>query len=146
MGKLSRIKGKVFERQIATRYRKRWPTATIRRALQSEKAYEPDVVVEGFAPDKAISLWTECEDSRTPDPAAKMRQATRDISRAVASGRRAHYIPIVVWHLTGRRRRNVTLRLSDFLVLLERSPVGEEGTMLIQMDFDEFLSRVLPAV
>lgn len=105
MGALSRRKGHDFERRVARIYRAKWPQATVRRALQSEQAYESDVVIEGAAPMVAKRLWTECETGRACNPVRKMRQAVRDLERLQALSR----IPVVVWRRHGSPALRATL-------------------------------------
>lgn len=131
-GKLARTKGRAFEQEIARRYRALWPKATVRRALQAHKAYEPDVVVEG------LNLWTECQDASDPNPVAKLTQAVRDMGRAqergfIPEGMRVY--PVVVWHKKGERAEWATFRLADLMALaggttfkpVPDSPLNEVG-------------------
>lgn len=138
MGLMQRRKGRRFEQWVATQYRKRYINATVRRALQAHQPYEPDVVVEGDAPDIVKSLWTECEDAAEPNPRRKMEQAERDIQKAMDAGCAGRYLPVVVWHRTGCRTRNASLRISDLLVILGYR-VESGGGVLLTMDFEHFL-------
>ena len=116
MGKMQREKGKTFERQIASVLRAAFPRATVRRASQAVRAYEPDVVIEGDAPAIVRSLWLELTDSRAPEPADKLRQAEGDVDRVVAAGLPAR-LPIVVWHRLGERRIWATARLRTLVTI-----------------------------
>lgn len=121
MGKMSREKGKRFERRIADDLRRLWPTATVRRSLQAHRAYEPDVVVEGAAPELARRLWLELTHGRAPQPLEKLAQAERDIRSTTLFPWR---IPVAVWHRHGTRTVNATLRL-DALNAIARSDAVE---------------------
>lgn len=139
-GSASRLKGKVFEREVATAYRSKWPRATVRRALQSHAAFEPDVVIEGDAPGVALALWTECQHAAKPTPLAKLEQAERDVSRAKDAG---IWFPIVVWRKHGERRTQATMRMLTLsaLDLVDGVATGTE-TLVVTMDFDEFLEAL----
>lgn len=112
MGKLSREKGKRFERHIAGVLRTYWPDAVIRRASQAERADNPDVFIEG-GPPVLSRLWLELHDARNPVPMAKLEQAEQDITEWLRRRPMAlvNRMPIVIWHRTGERISNVTSRL-----------------------------------
>lgn len=142
MSKMQRTKGRVFERFVATRIRRKFPGALVRRALQSEAAHESDVVVEGDgAPAALRQLWLECNDARNPDPRAKLAQAERDASRAIDK-RGVLRLPVVVWHRIRERRIQATMRTQTLLSLLGATPpliaVPTAGP-LATLDLDELL-------
>lgn len=106
MGLLSRTKGRVMERAVATDLREVLPAATIRRSQQAHSAFEPDVVLEGACPVLLKRLWIECTNSKAPNIAAKLEQATSD-SAKVGSSR----LPILVWRRTGSKSCYATATL-----------------------------------
>lgn len=89
MGKLSRTKGKVFERQIAKDLREALGLThdTVKRGLQSRfgGGEVPDVMVDG------LPIHWECKHSNSCSPAAALRQAADDVST-----RNALELPVVV--------------------------------------------------
>jgi hypothetical protein len=131
---MQRRKGKVFEREIASTLRAVFPLATVHRSSQADRAYHPDVVIEGNAPMLAKRLWLELQDARKPAPLDKLAQAERDCSEW---GLR---IPVVVWHRYRERSLNVTLRL-DALNLLAGSQWHPSEFMGIPVtcDWEQFL-------
>lgn len=140
MGKHSRTKGRSFEQLVANAYRKRWPLdCTVRRSLQSDRAYEPDVVVEGHH--LGCRFWTECNHADDPQPLVKLAQAERDL--AVASktwSPKGGYLPLVVWRKSGSRVIHVTTRMW-VLQELGGHPARMEGwsDLVVTMDFQAFL-------
>jgi hypothetical protein len=142
MSLMQRTKGKVWERAIATRLRRAFPLAIVRRAIQSHRAYEPDVVIEGNAPNLVRRLWLECQDARKPDPDAKLAQAERDC-RAAAMWR----IQVVVWHRYRERCVQATLRRCALNVLTGTPwQPGEFDNMAVTVDWEQLLDalRKLP--
>lgn len=142
MSKLSRTKGVEFEQRIARDLRGVLPRATVHRSSQADRAYAPDVVIDGDVPPLVRRLWLECQDSRQPSPLDKLAQAERDTAHhSVATP-----LPIVVWHKTGSRTVNVTLRNGEWLHLLFNAApqiavggtCGEIG-IPITLDWDHFL-------
>lgn len=122
MSKLSRTKGKVFERQVARQLGKLWPGATVHRSSQADRAYHADVVIEGDAPMLALRLWLELNDARDPQPLKKLAQAERDIA-AIHWFKRPHSaLPVVVWHRLAERTVWATMRASTLCVLLRAAP------------------------
>jgi len=119
-GKLARSKGRSFEQKIARLLRERFPKATVRRALQSHRAYEPDLVIEGAVSEVVSNLWLELTTGRKAHliVGQKMEQAHRDISRAhkksVEASRR---IPVVIWHRMREQQVWATLSLRDLFIL-----------------------------
>jgi hypothetical protein len=133
MGRMSREKGKRFERAIAAELRKRWPDAVVRRSSQAERAYQSDVFIEG-GPPLLSRLWLELQDARNPTPLAKLEQAERDIS--AAGGFR---LPVVVWHRIGERRTNVTMRLW-VLDAIRAETIVRFHDEVITLDFEAFVA------
>lgn len=136
MSAYSRTKGHNFERRIAAQLRAVLPKATIRRSSQADAAYEPDVVIEGDAPELAKRLWLECQHSANPDPAAKLAQAERD----APAGR----LPIAVTHRTGARRDPIvaTMRLTTacHIMLDAWSPDADE--IIVHLDWQIVLDTL----
>lgn len=128
----SRAKGKTFERAVATAYRERWPDRVVRRALQAEKAHEPDVVVEG------LPLWTECCCADSRSALSKLMQAERDCLH------RLHELcPVVVWRKTGAKTTQVTMRLATLASTLGSAPPPHRASGLpVTLDFREWLAEV----
>jgi len=125
-----RRKGHDFERQLATEIRRAFPGAVVRRAQQSEQAYEPDVMTEGAG--ILDCAWIEAQASRSPTPLAKLRQAERDVARV--NGKRR--LPIAVTHRTGARTSEARMRLSTLLEL-----AGEgAGVLTVECDWSQFLA------
>lgn len=128
MGKLSRNKGKAFERKIARAYREAIPEIAeeVRRSDQSHQADDSDVT--GLP-----GLWTECEDAREPNPLKKLEQAERDAK----DGR----IPVAITHKMRAKSVQATLRLRDLVQLFNENAgdVGMSEDQPVTMDFDDFL-------
>lgn len=139
--KLSREKGKVFERGIARNLREAMPGATVRRSQQAHRAYEPDLVIEGNAPLLAKRLWLELTDSRAPSPLDKLAQAERDTSRLSPTG---YPLPIVVWHKTGGRSVQATMRLATLVEVMGMGlPLGPNWAGLpVTVDWQQVLARL----
>jgi len=136
MAKLSRTKGHSHERAVAAAYRARWPHLTVRRSQQADKAYEPDVVVEG------VPLWTECCVGAKPNPVVKLEQAERDVERFTEE-----MLAVVVWRKSGERTTWATMRAhtllaswgGEFDALLYSVSAPD---MVVTVDFDEWLAAV----
>lgn len=130
----------MFERKIASLLRERWPDAVVRRANQTEKAYESDVFFEeGTSLLKA--LWLECNDAIAPNPLVKLLQAERDIS-LLKDGRTRH--AVVVWHKKRCRDIHVTLRYKDLVHISEgRHCACYSKEVLVTMLFEDFFDKVL---
>jgi hypothetical protein len=133
MGALQRTKGHNFERDIAALYRRRWPTATVRRSLQSHAAFEPDVVIEGDVPDVVARLWTECQCSNNPTPLVKLEQAERDCAKSTET-----LYPVVVWRKSGSRTTYATCRLDTLVELFGDSRVSG-GHFVVTVALDDLL-------
>jgi len=137
MGAMQRRKGHDFERDIARRLRARWPHLTVRRSQQGDKAYEPDVVVEG------VPLWLECQCAAKPAPLAKLEQAERDVERFAE---RPH--PIVVWRKSGERTTRVTMATGTLLETCgwsgweSSSPSEAHASVAVTLDFELWLAAV----
>ena len=133
MGLLSRRKGRAFEQKIARILRATWPDRVVHRSSQADRAYASDVVVN------EVPIWWECQDAAKPTPRDKLVQAERD-------SKGTFYKPMVVWHRSGERGLNVTMRVSTFLRLLVDewdSSLNVEPDNLyldaVTMDFKEVL-------
>lgn len=137
MGKLSRTKGRAFEQDIARRLRARWPHLTVRRSQQGDKAYEPDVVVEG------VPLWLECQCAAKPTSLVKLAQAERDVERFTET-----MLPVVVWRKSGERTTWATMRLGTLLKSFAPESHHRVGLGVVQddtvvtLDLDEWLQCV----
>lgn len=143
MGLKSRVKGKVFERQIAAVIRERWPDALVRRASQAERADNPDVFCEG-GPPVLQRLWLELQDAVKPTPLAKLEQATDDamawLSKRLLDDRAKERYPVVVWHRIREHSINVTTYLWVIaeLVVAKVEPHKRRHEM-ITLDLEDFL-------
>jgi hypothetical protein len=137
MPMMQRRKGKVFEREIASTLRAVFPLATVHRSSQADRAYHPDVVVDGNAPLLARCLWLELQDARAPTPLDKLAQAERDCERLSQTLFR---IPVVVWHKYRERSVQATLRL-DALMVLTGSPFQpvEFAGIPVTVDWEQLL-------
>lgn len=141
MSKLSRTKGRAFEQRIARELREAMPSATVRRSLQAHRAYEPDLVIEGDAPIIATWLWLELTDSRAPSPLDKLAQAERDIDAAGDPER----VPVVVWHKTGAKSIQSTMRLRSLTALVGGVTLtGARGWLdtPVTVDWEHVLGRL----
>lgn len=101
MGKLSREKGKRYERHICSLLREAFPGLVVRRASQADRAYMPDVVIENLN-DKAkvvMNPWIECNHARRVYPEKKYAQAVRDIAETHIT-----YFPIVCYREHGNSK------------------------------------------
>lgn len=133
MSKMSRDKGKRFECAVAAQLRELWPGASVHRSSQADRAYRPDVVIDGSAaPHLAQRLWLELNDARDPRPVAKLLQAEEDVAAQEVRGDdaviiRGSWLPVVVWHRTGVRHvaTKATMRLGTLIVL--SGGEGEDG-------------------
>lgn len=140
MSRISRTKGRAFEQRIARDLREALPLATVRRSQQAERAYEPDVVIEGDAPGTARWWWLELTDSRAPSPLDKLAQAERDIAEACDG----HRLPLVVWHKTGAKSVQVTARLGTLCEVLGGEPTVTDGYLgtPVTVDWQQVLARL----
>lgn len=112
MGKLSRTKGAVFERYVASKLREFFPAAVVKRNQQSDQPYDSDVSVSG-ANHVVDSLWFECQHAARANPLRKLSQAEND-----SPGDR---IPVAVTKSNGCQP-TVTLSLEHFLWILVLLP------------------------
>lgn len=144
MGRMQREKGKRFERRLARELRLRWPDALVRRASQAERAFNPDVFVEG-GPDLLSSLWLEMHDARKPIVVKKLAQAERDALEKSRHAIDSAHVPVVVWHRLGERSIQVTMRSWAFAWLAygESHP---ESRYVVTMDLGSFLRMVESAI
>lgn len=141
MAKLSREKGKRFERLIASELRSRWPDAVIRRASQAERADNPDVFCEGGPPILA-RLWLELQDSRTPTPLGKLQQAEHDTlawhaKRPTIPTLR---LPVVIWHRIREVKTYATLRLATLDAICGALHVVRD--QVVQLELGDLLDLV----
>jgi hypothetical protein len=138
MSRMQREKGKRFERRIADDLRRALPSATIRRSLQAHRAYEPDVVIEGDAPELVKRLWLELTDGRAPQPLEKLAQAERD---AQGKGR----LEVVVWHRLGERSVWASMRFETLAMLLLSPPRALNTTawgVVVTLDWADVLDAI----
>lgn len=141
MGRLSRTKGVAFEQLIAVDLRRALPRATIHRSSQADRPYNPDVVIEGDAPELARRLWLELEDSARPSPLDKLAQAERDSVHP-----RQTHLPgvayparlcVVVSHKKRARSIQATMRCEDWLeIVMPRDYMGVPLIRGIPMTID----------
>ena len=135
MGKLSRNKGKTFERQIASLIRSRFPhlAENIRRSIQSRKAEESDVTgLPGF--------WLECQDAIDPTPLAKLEQAERD---SLASETRKADHCVAITHRIRGRVIYATMRLETVVALSWVTDAAlTHGLIPITMTLDDFFTLI----
>lgn len=137
MSKMQRVKGKVFEREIARLLRERWPGADVHRSSQADRARNSDVVVVG-GPLAASSLWLELQDAARPTPEKKLEQAERDVQ--AGGGER---LPVVIWHKLREREIWATCRLQT-LVTLGDMAQGRQVLWphVVTMPLEDFLDVV----
>lgn len=104
MGRLSRNKGKVWEREVAQRFREVMPGVTIRRGLQSRGGTRevPDVEMPYFL--------VECKHGILTNPRGALAQAEDAVG---ASG----LVPIAVTK-DNRQEPIVTMRFDAFLKMV----------------------------
>lgn len=129
MGKLSRNKGKTFERRIAAMLREAFPDLAPFIHRSSQAHGDPESPGQrsrppGWRPSQTFDsdvtgipgLWIECQDAREPTPLAKLMQAERDVRERAKDKTR---IPIAIVHRTGTKfdRMTVTMRLNSLLRL-----------------------------
>lgn len=106
MGRLSRRKGAAFERHVAKRFSKLYPT---KRGLGQARAGGEVADVTGIP-----GVWVECKCQAKPAPLAALRQAEEAI---VANG--CNDKPLVICR-ENHGRDIAVLYLDDYLALLER--------------------------
>lgn len=146
LGRMKRTKGRAYEQAIARMLRARWPHVEVRRATQSERAYESDVFITGEP--RLERLWLELQDARHPNPLLKLAQAERDCGYATATERGVRGVrgvlaldrqPVVVWHKLRERTIHVTTRAWVFDEL--RNSPSSDNTV-ITMELGAFLDVV----
>lgn len=147
VSKLSRDKGKVFERKIARILRERFPqhAADVRRSDQGHGAADSDVTGLPW-------IWVECQDAREPTPVAKLEQAEADLG--AATGDAAAKIPIAITHKLRSRSMQVMLRLSSLdriaSVAVGETPasleVADVGFTPVTLELGDFLDLLAEAV
>lgn len=137
IGKLSRERGKIFERKVVNAFKEAFPAATIHRSSQADHAYDSDVTIKGDAPYFVRDLWLECENSMHPTPLKKLAQAERDVERhRERTGKQR--MPVVVWQKKRAKVINVTVALSNLNELcLCRTPTIFET--VITLTLEDFL-------
>ena len=141
MGKLSRTKGGAFERKIVKAISSAFPSSTVFRTLQADKAYNSDVTVEPSlnVPPWLSSIWWECNDEANPNPEKKLTQALKDTKLALARTSKKRY-PVVVWHKKNAKFINVTARLREINFLFGTHAQLERGLDVpITMELSAFL-------
>jgi hypothetical protein len=140
MSAMQREKGKAYERAIARVLREVFPAADVRRSSQADRAANSDVVITG---DPLLErLWLELQDARTPTPAAKLRQAERDIELALRASGRLDRLPVVIWHRIRERSHQVTTRLWVVDELRGMSAGGRAAVVTLDLQaFIELVSR-----
>lgn len=130
MGKVSRDKGKTFERWVAAQFREAYPfLSSVRRSQQGGGAEQSDVAgVPG--------LWIECRDGVADMSRAKLEQAEGDVYRAQSSA-----IPIAVCHRARAPMDStqVHLRLCDLLPIVGCDVEPDEIGAVASMRLVEFL-------
>ena len=108
MGKLSKIKGKVWEQAVALYFRTVMPKEDVRRGWQARSGADaPDVSAGPF--------WVECKVGARPNGSAALLQATDDAPKGripIAVCKRNQTAPGEVPH------RYVVIGLEDFLDLV----------------------------
>ena len=140
MSKLSTTKGKDFERKVAAQLRELWPDATIHRSSQADRAYAPDVVIEGDAPQLARRLWLELNDARNPQPLKKLERAERDLKlKSLDDYRWERALPVVVWHRLGSKSIQATMRMRTMAVLCGGA-YDCSGQLVVTCDWEALLA------
>ena len=146
MSKLSCVKGKTFERKLATVFREHWPEAVVRRASQADRAHQADVYVTG-GPPLLSRLWIEANDARKPQPLVKLEQAERDVTgRSITHpiAARDNRLPVVIWHKLREQTIHVTMRLWTLDAL--RSNLHVVSEVVTTITLDDFLGVLRDAV
>lgn len=130
MGKLSRSKGKVFERWVASQFREAYPyLESVRRSQQGAGAEQSDVTgVPG--------LWIECRDGVADLGRTKLKQAEGDVYQAQTSA-----LPIAVCHRSRSPMdtTEVVLRLCDLIVILGCDVEPDDIGAVVTIRLVEFL-------
>jgi len=106
MGKLSRTKGKTFERTVAKAFREVFPDAKRTLTQQRDSGEEPDINVPGW--------WVEAKHHRKVPIRKAFEQAVDEVGRAKSKGK-----PVAVT-MDNRTEPLATLRLPDFVEMLRR--------------------------
>ncbi len=112
MGLLSRQKGKTFERWLAKTFRAIFPTARRTLTQQRDSGEAPDISIPGW--------WVEAKHWRKVNIRQCFEQAVDEAKRAKSTD-----LPIAVTK-DNRKEPLATLRLQDFLWLLQRVKLLEE--------------------
>lgn len=145
LGKQSRNAGKTFERLIARLVRAYFDGAVVRRSLQSERAYESDVVVEGDCPSIVKEIWWECGNQKAINPERKLAQAELDAS-AAEQRTGVQKLPLVVWKQKRKHTIWVTCRLGTMLRILgPTTPVQyapENQNVIVTAKLHDLLEKI----
>ena len=106
MGKLSRTKGKVFEREVAKAFRAVFPETKRTLTQQRDSGEAPDIDAPGY--------WVEAKHHRKVPIRKAFEQAVDEVQRA-----KSNSVPVAVTKDNGKEIL-ATMRLPDFLALLQR--------------------------
>lgn len=141
MGKASRDKGRRFEIAIARDLRAAFPSATVRRSQQADRAYEPDVVIEGVP--RLEPLWLELTHSDRPNVESKLNQAERDAYARCVNGAPVNRWPAVVWRRTSERAIHASMRARTYRDMVGWPPhtglFAGWNDVIIQQSWHDFL-------
>lgn len=107
MSRLSRIKGKVWEREVARMFRAYFKRGALVRRGHQTRSGRDGADVEG------TPFWIECKHQRACSPEAALRQAEE-----AASGAKDARTPIAVCKTHGSAHPFVAIRLDRFLALV----------------------------
>ncbi len=135
MGRLSRQKGKKWEREVARRFREALglPADVVKRGLgQARSAGEvPDV-------DGVPGYWPECKntDRKHHDPHGALAQASTAVQESSDPSR----VPVAICKVD-RSPPTATMYLDD-LVDLVHSAGGSDGSVPVTFDLDAFLRLI----
>lgn len=131
MGLKSRVKGKVFERLIATKLRARFPdlAGEIKRTIQSRGGRQEGADVVGLP-----FVWLECQHADNSTPLQKLEQAERDSAGSLL-------LPVAVTRRTGSREIVVTMRVKDLeqMLYFGTEKRVQRGNTPVALSFEDFL-------
>lgn len=118
-GKASRRKGKVFEQEIARKFREIYGES-VKRGWQAREGFDaPDV--------DGTPWWVECKHHARVNVQASFEQAVTASTKVQPRGyERANRPPVLVHHDSGKPHTLVTLRLEDFLALCGTEAVQDK--------------------
>jgi hypothetical protein len=146
MGLKSRRKGKSFELVVRSRVQDYFPTITVRRSSQAERAYEADLILEGpTCPPWLSQLWIECEHANQVNALAKLEQGEHDAFEWAKRMGTNSRLPIACTRETGRRVINATTRLVTLtqLVMPQHEvwlPHDDSAMLVVTLPLDELLA------